>query len=101
MIAQKLDVSDFDVNQLFEPALNLRFGCWYLKWLMDRYGGDREVVSCAYHAGQGNVDSWLANAKYSADGVTLSSIPYRDTENYTERVLAAYEKYVQLYGLGA
>ena len=82
---------------LFDPETNLRYGCWYLGFLMARYNGDMRLSSSAYHAGQGTVDKWLKNPEYSPDGVTLSVIPYQSTETYVQRVLSYYEKYSEIY----
>lgn len=82
---------------LFNPETNLRYGCWYLGFLMQRYHGDMRLSSSAYHAGQGNVDKWLQNPEYSPDGVTLAVIPYESTDTYVQRVLKYYEKYAELY----
>ena len=82
---------------LFDPGTNIRYGCWYLGFLMQRYHGDMRLSSSAYHAGQGNVDKWLKNPEYSPDGVTLAVIPYDTTNTYVQRVLKYYEKYAELY----
>ena len=82
---------------LFNPETNIRYGCWYLGFLMQRYHGDMRLSSSAYHAGQGNVDKWLKNPEYSPDGVTLAVIPYETTDTYVQRVLRYYEKYAELY----
>ncbi|MBQ8110892.1 MAG: lytic transglycosylase domain-containing protein [Clostridia bacterium] len=82
---------------LFDPQINLRYGCWYLGYLYRRFNGDMTCATAAYHAGQGQVDGWLANAEYSDDGSTLKRIPFDSTDTYVKRVLKYYEKYVQLY----
>lgn len=87
-------------DDLYDPAINLKYGAWYLKWLMDRYHGDRTLATAAYHAGQGTVDKWLANPEVSADGQTLSRIPYDSTGTYVRRVTTACEKYQELYDFG-
>ena len=84
-------------GDLFDEDVNLRYGCWYLRFLMDRYGNDKRLSSAAYHAGQGTVDKWLQDPAISPDGVTLQSIPYKTTDTYVQRVLRYYEKYVKLY----
>lgn len=84
-------------GSLFDPETNLRYGCWYLGFLMQRYDGDMRLSSSAYHAGQGNVDKWLQNPEYSPDGRTLTVIPYDTTSTYVQRVLKYYEKYAELY----
>ena len=72
-IAGKLDEA-FDAQRLYEPSVNLRYGCWYLRFLLDRYDGDMRTASTAYHQGQGRVDEWLQDPEYSEDGKTLSVI---------------------------
>jgi len=83
---------------LFDPDTNLRYGCWYLGWLMDRYDGSMTCASSAYHQGQGTVDKWLQNPEYSADGKTLNVIPSDATKTYVNRILKYYEKYKEIYG---
>lgn len=97
-IAHKLDEDDiYTDDRLYEPFTNLRYGCWYLNWLMKRFSGDRTLVTAAYHAGHGKVDEWLKNPEYSPDGTTLALIPYDSTRAYVKRVLNACEKYQELY----
>ena len=82
---------------LFDPATNLRYGCWYLGFLMDRYDGDMRCSSAAYHSGQGTVDKWLKDPAYSTDGKTLDVIPGSNANTYVNRILEYYEKYDELY----
>ena len=84
---------------LYDPATNLRYGCWYMGFLMDRYDGDKACSSAAYHSGQGEVDGWLDNPAYSPDGRTLATIPGENANTYVERVLRYYEKYKEIYGV--
>ena len=95
-IAGKLDV-DIQTADLFDPETNIRFGCWYLGFLMNRFGGDMKCATAAYHAGQGTVDKWLADPECSPDGATLENIPSGTTDTYVQRVLRYYEKYDELY----
>lgn len=95
-IARKFDETYVE-GCLFDPDTNIRYGCWYLGFLMRRYGGDMRLSSSAYHAGQGTVDKWLQNPEYAPDGVSLSVIPYSSTDTYVQRVLRYYEKYQELY----
>lgn len=97
-IAHKLGEDDgsYSFDRLYDPEVNIRFGTWYLGYLSRRFDGDATKIICAYHAGQGNVDSWLSNPLYSHDGVTLDTIPTQDTAAYASRVLraqAVYQKY--------
>ncbi len=94
-LAGKLDMENFDADDLFDPATNIRLGCYYLSYLEERLE-DRELVLAAYNAGMGNVRKWLQDERYS-DGVQLLSIPIKETENYVEKTLRTYEKYEELY----
>ena len=98
-IAHKLDEDDasYSFDRLYDPETNIRFGTWYLSYLSRRFDGDATKIVCAYHAGQGNVDAWLANPKYSSDGVTLDVIPTQDTAAYASRVLRARDVYRKYY----
>ena len=98
-VAHKLgeDGADYSFDNLYDPQTNIRFGTWYLGYLSRRFDGDATKVVCAYHAGQGNVDSWLKNPQYSSDGVTLDVIPTQDTATYASRVLRARDIYRKYY----
>ena len=76
--------------------MNIRFGCWYLKYLLDSFSGNRKTAVAAYNAGPGNVRKWLNDENYSKGG-ELDSIPFKETAQYVERVQRAYDKYTKLY----
>ena len=95
-IAGKLG-EEFDAEKLFDPETNLRYGCWYLGWLMRKYSGDKATASAAYFQGHGTVDRWLADPALSKDGLTLSDYGTEATRTYVERILRYYEKYGEIY----
>ena len=82
---------------LFDPNISIRYGSWYLGFLMNRYDGDMRCATAAYHAGQGTVDKWLSDPSYSADGIHLDKIPYDSTNTYVGRVLKYYDHYTIEY----
>ena len=84
-------------GSLFEPDTNIKYGCWYLGYLIRRFNGNLTCAIAAYHAGQGTVDGWLSNPEYSPNGATLQAIPSSTTDTYVKRVLKYYEKYKELY----
>ena len=98
-IAGKFDET-YSEGCLYEPETNVKYGCWYMGWLIDRYNGDKACASAAYHSGQGAVDEWLRDPAYSSDGRTLAVIPGENAKIYVERVLNYYEKYKEIYGVG-
>src|SRR5262249_57445673 len=44
----------FRVDDLYDPEINVRYGAWYLRHLLDKYGDERTALA-AYNAGQDNV----------------------------------------------
>lgn len=91
-IAGKYD-EEFAIENLYDPETNIRYGTWYLGFLLARYDGNTDCAVAAYHAGQGNVDKWLSDGNYSSDGVTLENIPFESTATYVQRI----NKYLKFY----
>lgn len=81
---------------MYDPGDNVHCGCALLRRLLDHYG-ELRVALAAYNAGMGNVDKWL-EGEHSADGRTLSSIPFPETEAYVEKVERSQEIYRRIYG---
>lgn len=90
----------YNPDILFDPETNIRYACWYLDYLDDRFSGDIVKVIAAYHGGQGTVDKWLDDPEISADGKNLTSIPPGQTANYVEKVQSVREIYIDLYYAG-
>lgn len=98
-IAGKLHISNYSFDQLWDAETNIRFGCWYLNYLAERFDGDPVAVTAAYHAGQGQVSSWLNDRSMSPDGRTLQvgSMIEGPTKVYAGRVTKHYAIYDALY----
>ena len=98
-IAHKLRVDNYSFDLLKDPAANIRFGCWYLNYLGSLFNNDPLCVICAYHAGQGEINGWLANPLYSSDGKTLNyaALPEGPTKQYAGRVIRDYGIYKAKY----
>jgi len=76
----------FHVRDLYDPEINIRYGAWYLRHLLDKYGDERTALA-AYNAGQENVDRWRAEHK---------GIAFGETRHYVSRV----EELKKLYRRG-
>ena len=92
---QKALKTEHTDDDLFDPAVNIRAGTYYLSYLY-RQLGDWQLVHAAYNAGIGTVWGWLDNENYSKDG-KLTEIPYKETKNYLQKIELAKEKYKELY----
>jgi soluble lytic murein transglycosylase len=81
----------FELNDLSDPELNIRYGTFLLKELLERYGGDEAAALAAYNAGPGNADKW------GGSDLTVSEIPFPETRAYVEEVLAKQREYRREY----
>jgi len=68
--------SNFHRSDLYNPEINVRYGAWYLRHLLDKYD-DEQAALAAYNAGQHNVDRWLAGG---------SGIRFSETRAYVDHV---------------
>ncbi|HEV3094141.1 MAG TPA: lytic transglycosylase domain-containing protein [Solirubrobacteraceae bacterium] len=87
----------FTTEDLATPKINLAYGSWYLRYLLDHYEGDEMLAVAAYNAGLANVDSWVAKARSEGGELTVSDIPFPETKSYVERVLRAQREYRAAY----
>jgi len=94
-IAQKSGGTRFVQGDLADPQVNIAYGSWYLRHLLDKYEGREVLALAAYNAGQGNVDEWLANA--SGAHLTPNDIPFPETRHYVAKVLDARNDYRSEY----
>lgn len=95
-IADKIGVNNFSPNMLYEPEINIEFGCWYLNNLLNEFE-DLSLALAAYNGGSGNVTKWLNDPEYSNDGESLTYIPFKETKKYVDRVSTRYNIYKFLY----
>ena len=85
-----------ELPDMYDPEQNIKYGTALLRLHLDEFGNYREMLA-AYHAGRGAVNSWLSDPRYSADGKTLDSIPYDDTNDYVNKVLSVKKIYDKLF----
>jgi peptidoglycan lytic transglycosylase len=87
----------FTAGDLATPSINVAYGSYYLKYLLDHYGGNETLAVAAYNGGLANVDSWVARAGSAGRRLTVGAIPFPETRAYVQRVLAAQRAYRATY----
>jgi soluble lytic murein transglycosylase len=73
------------------------YGSYYLRYLLDHYGGDEMLAVAAYNGGLANVDRWVAEARSAGHELTPEAIPFPETREYVQRVLDAQRAYRATY----
>ena len=81
----------FVYEDLADPELNIRYGTFYLAYLLDKYDGDVVAALAAYNAGEGNADAW------GGAGMTIDDIEFPETYDYVNDVLERREQYRDKY----
>ncbi|MBE6824958.1 MAG: lytic transglycosylase domain-containing protein [Ruminococcaceae bacterium] len=84
-------------SELLDPETNIKYGTYFLSYLISHYNGNENLAVAAYNAGVANVDNWLTDQRYSSDGNTLTNIPYNETSQYVQRVESTKSVYESLY----
>jgi soluble lytic murein transglycosylase len=81
----------FKLRDLSDPEINIRYGTYLLRELLDRYDGDVVAALAAYNAGPGNVDKW------GGSDLSVEGIPFPETRAYVEEVLDKQRAYRDKY----
>lgn len=96
-IAKQTDFPNFRDKLLLKPALNIKFGCWYLSELEAEFHNNEVLMLAAYNAGRGTVKEWMKDYGWNYEFMDVSQIPFSDTRIYVGKVLADRNRYQQLY----
>jgi soluble lytic murein transglycosylase len=87
----------FTAGDLATPQVNIAYGSYYLRYLLDHYDGNVELALAAYNGGIANVDSWVAHARAEGRSLEVEEIPFPETREYVRNVLAAEQIYRATY----
>jgi soluble lytic murein transglycosylase len=90
-VASKSGGTKFREDDLADPQINISYGCWYLRYLLDLYGGNEIAAVAAYNAGHERVDRW------GGKHLTLGDIRFIETRQYTKDVLQKRGEYRSRY----
>ncbi|HWC07601.1 MAG TPA: lytic transglycosylase domain-containing protein [Solirubrobacterales bacterium] len=84
--------TSFELEDLADPELNIRYGTFLLAELLERYDGDEAAALAGYNAGPGNADEW------GGADLTVEDIEFPETRAYVEEVLEKRHEYREEYG---
>jgi soluble lytic murein transglycosylase len=87
-IALRTGGNRFRVSDLTNPEINVRYGAWYLRHLLDHYADNERLALAAYNAGEENVDHWQSEHK---------GIQFAETRQYVDKVERLKKLYRRVY----
>lgn len=86
-IARLMKTSLSGTNQLLDEGLNIKLGTGYLRNMRNQLGDHAILATAAYNAGRNKVVKWLPDQEMAAD-IWVETIPYEETRDYVQRVMA-------------
>jgi soluble lytic murein transglycosylase len=96
-IARRSGGYRFRQEDLATPQINIAYGAYYLRYLIDHYGGSETLAIAAYNAGQTNVDQWVRDAGGPEAFDTARHIKFPETRAYVANVQERRRQYREHY----
>jgi soluble lytic murein transglycosylase len=96
-LARRSGATTFRLADLGTPDVNIAYGTYYLRYLLDHYRGNTMLALAAYNGGETNVDRWVVDARDQGHSLTVQDIPFSETRDYIQRVLQAQRDYRHTY----
>jgi soluble lytic murein transglycosylase len=96
-IARRSGGTRFVQADLATPQINIAYGSYYLRYLLDRYGQNEVLAVAAYNAGHGHVDRWVRLAGGTSAFDPDRDIPFPETRAYVDNVLERRGQYREHY----
>jgi len=97
LIARESGGTAFTQADLATPQVNISYGAYYLRYLMERYDDDVELAVAAYNAGPTRVDAWVEDAGGLDDFDPDDHISFPETRAYVENVIERQAEYRKNY----
>ena len=88
----------FKQSDLATPQINIAYGTYYLRYLIDHYDGHEAPAIAAYNAGLTNADRWVADAGGPEAFDAARHVPFPETRAYVANVLERRGQYRDHYG---
>ncbi len=85
-MARKIGMKAFNASRLEQPEVNATLGAYYLRHVLDGFGGNQALAAAAYNAGPGRARRWC-DVKPLEGAIYVETIPFVETRQYVKRVM--------------
>jgi soluble lytic murein transglycosylase len=99
-IARLIGDSNFKKDDLYNPDINIKYGCYYFSKLLNDFDGNLNCAIAAYNGGEGNVRRWASRDSKGKRSLRVEDIRFGETKQYVKKVNQYYEIYKFLYTKG-
>jgi len=83
----------FNADSLYRPPANIRQGAYYIKRLLDQFGGNLVLAIASYNGGPNKATEWYAKNKRTTYDLFIENLGFTETRGYVKKVLANYWTY--------
>ena len=97
LIAKKIGMKNLSLSRLGRPEVNAALGAYYLRHVLDGFGGNPALAAAAYNAGPGRARRWC-DAKSLEGAIYVETIPFAETRQYVKKVMANTVYYAAIMG---
>lgn len=96
-LAKRSGGTEFKVSDLSAPQVNIAYGTYYLRYLLNEFDGNRVLALAAYNGGDTNVQKWVQKYQQRGQRFVIKDIPIAQTQAYVREVLSKEQEYRQHY----
>jgi soluble lytic murein transglycosylase len=97
-IAKRIGIEGYNHGMINQLDTNIQFGTHYLRYALDRVGGQALVATAAYNAGPGRAERWAAPQPLEG-AIYAETIPFAETRNYVQKVMTNAYFYAHRLGM--
>ncbi len=96
-LSQRVHLTPYSTARLFEPAVSLQLGTYYLKLVTTQLNGNSEAALAAYNAGLSRAKAWLQWGDYREPAEFTETIPFTQTRTYVQTIMRNADMYRRTY----
>ncbi|MCB9436267.1 MAG: tetratricopeptide repeat protein [Anaerolineales bacterium] len=97
-VATQLDWPNYQNSDVYRPYINVRFGTYYLRWVLDYVENTPYAALAGYNGGPQSALNWLGISGKDIDKF-VEAITFPETRTYVIRIYEQYDIYRYLYGI--
>ena len=88
VVAKSLGLKSPAQSDILDVGNNIKLGTQYFKSVLNRFDNNIPLAAAAYNAGPRNVQKWLPRDEPLAADLWVETVPFNETRNYIQAVLA-------------
>ena len=96
--ASRAGISDYNNSMIHELDTNIALGTYYMAYTKDLMSGQETMATAAYNAGPSRAKKWAATVPLEG-AIYVETIPFAETRNYVQKVMANAHLYAPRLGL--